>query len=133
MRPSTSSCSTAADASSTALKAPKAFVTLRASSSMARLGLRGPLPRAARKQGEQSAREEAGDDDNDGAINDERQAGAFAAKQAVGDLLQRHQDQGSHQRPEQQTGPAERRHDQHLDRDEDAEARFRIDEAEHDG
>src|SRR2546430_12009610 len=51
------------------------LVTLRASSNMVRLGLRGPLPRAARKQGEQSAREEAGDDDNNGAIDDERQAG----------------------------------------------------------
>ena len=88
---------------------------------------------AAREQGEQAARQEAGDDDDDGAVDDEGEAGAPAAEQAVGDLLQRHQDQRADQRPEQQPGAAERRHDQHLHRDQDAEARFRIDEAEHDG
>src|SRR5437879_2043578 len=77
-----------------ALKAPKAFVTLCASSSMAGLGLNGLLSPAAREQGKQSARQEAGDDDDDGAIDDEGEAGAFAAEQAVGNLLQRHQDQG---------------------------------------
>src|SRR3954466_13425145 len=57
IRPSTSPSSTDTDAPSTALKAPNALVTLRASISTAHL--------AAFEQREQPARQEAGDDDDD--------------------------------------------------------------------
>ena len=80
---------------------------------------------------ENAAGLEARDQDDDGAVDDEGQPRALAAEQIVGDFLQRHQDRGADQRPEQQAGAAERRHDQHLHRDQDAEPGFRIDEAEH--
>ena len=99
------------------------------------------LPRPARRrlapcpepvdQRQNAARLEARDDHDDGAVDDEGEARALAAQQIVGDFLQRHQDRRAHQRPEQQPGAAERRHDQHLHRDQDAEAGFGIDEAEH--
>src|SRR5215831_8326096 len=135
MSPSTSPSLTATEASSTALNAPKAIVSWLASSSMAGLGL-GRLALgtpAAGEEGQQSARQEASDDDDNCAIDHEGQPRAFAAEQAVGDLLQRHQDQRPHEGPKQQTCPAERGHDQHLDGDQDAAARLRVDEPEHDG
>src|SRR5882757_10882747 len=69
IRPSMSPSSTDTDASSTALKAPKALVTLFASISMAAHGL--ALCRTALEQGKQSARQEARDDHDDGAIDHE--------------------------------------------------------------
>src|SRR6516165_1125878 len=73
MSPRTSPALTATDASSTALKAPNAIVTWRASSSMAGLGVEGPprRPCRAREQGEQSARQEAGDDDDHRTVDHE--------------------------------------------------------------
>src|SRR5262245_36667433 len=135
MRPKTSPSMTATEASSTALNAPKAIVSWRASSSMAGLGFGalGRRPHARSEQGQQSARQEASDDDDDGAIDHERKPRAFATEQAVGNLLQRHQDQRPDERPKQQARPTERGHDEHLDRDQYAAARLRIDEAEHDG
>src|SRR6478672_1455062 len=103
--PSTSPCLTAMEALSTALKAPKAFVRLRASSSMRLPGgcgfafQRAPWPEHC----EYAARQEARDHDDNGAVDHERQPGTLAAEQAVGDLLQRDQDHGSDQRSEQQS------------------------------
>ena len=73
----------------------------------------------------------ARDQHDDRAIHHEGKARALAAEQVVGDFLQRHQDRRADQRPEQQAGAAERGHDQHLHRDQDAEPGFRIDESEH--
>src|SRR3954471_899839 len=123
IRPRMSPSSTDTEASSTALKAPNALVTLRASISTAHL--------AAVEQRQQAARQEAGDDHDDRAVDDEGEAGAPAAEQAVRQLLERHQDQRADQRAEKLAGAAERCHHHHLDRDQDAEARFGIDEAEH--
>src|SRR5215831_8631727 len=132
MSPSTSPSLTATEASSTALNAPKAIVRRLASSSMAGLGF-GRLACGRGKQGQQSARQEARDDDDNCAIDHKSKPRAFAAEQAVGKLLQWHQDQGPHERSKQQARPTERGHDQHLDGDQDAAARLRIHEAEHDG
>src|SRR3954470_14445590 len=123
IRPRMSPCSTDTEAPSTALKAPNALVTLRASISTAHL--------AAFEQREEPARQEAGDDHDDRAVDHEGDAGALASQQAVRQLLERHQDQGADQRAEQLAGAAQRCHHHHLDRDQDAEARFGIDEAEH--
>src|ERR1700676_3696606 len=139
IRPRMSPCSRVTEAPSTALKLPKAFVTLRASRSMGcsrgDCWLRGfvtfrPQPLDQRQN---AARLKARDQHDDGAIQDERQAGALAAEQVVGDFLQRHQDRSTDQRSEQQAGAAQRRHDQDLHGDQDAEPRFRIDETEHHG
>src|SRR5262249_17994191 len=95
MSPSTSPSLTATEALSTALKAPKAIVSWLASSSMAGLGF-ARLARGTHAPGEesqQSARQEASDDDNYRAIDHESKPRAFAAEQAVGNLLERHQDQ----------------------------------------
>src|SRR5215467_9805504 len=134
MSPSTSPSLTATEASSTALNAPKAIVSWLASSSMAGLGF-GRLARGthADEQGQQSAWQEASDDDDNRAIDHKSEPRTFAAEQAVGNLLQWHQDQRPHERSKQQARPPERGHDQHLDGDQDAKARLRIDEAEHDG
>src|SRR5262245_31626257 len=137
IRPRMSPCSSVTLAESTALKLPKALVTSCASRSMACFPRRRALLRLAAllhqpvDQGQDAARLEARDQKNDRAIDDKGQAGTFAAEQAVGDFLQRHQDRGAHQRPEQQARAAERGHDQDLHRDQDAETRLRIDEAEH--
>src|SRR5229473_4005445 len=137
IRPRMSPCSSVTDAASTALKLPKAFVTLRASRSMGgsccNCWLRGfaaPRPEPL-DQGQYAAGLKARDQYDDGAVNDEGQACALAAEQVVGDFLQRHQDRRTYQRTEQQAGAAQRRHDQHLHGDQDAEPGFRIDEYEH--
>src|SRR6478735_12210019 len=114
-------------AASTALKLPKALVTSRASRSMAgSLRGRGRLASVQQPvdQGQNAARLEPGDDHDDGAIDDEGEARALAAQEIVGDFLQRHQDRRAHQRPEHQRGAAQRRHDQHFYRNEDAEPGF---------
>src|SRR5665213_1527123 len=137
IRPRISPCSSVTDAASTALKLPNAFVTARASRSMGRsrdselilcFGALGP---ETVDQIEDTAGLKACDQHDDGAVNDKREPGALAAEQIVGDFLERHQDRSSDQRAEQQAGAAERRHDQYLHRDQNAQARFRIDETEH--
>src|SRR5258705_2138962 len=137
IRPRMSPCSSVTDAASTALKLPKAFVTLRASRSMGGsfrdrslrcLVAEGPNPLHQRQN---AARLKARDQYDDGAVDDKGQARALAAEQVVGDFLQRHQDRRTYQRPEQQAGAAQCRHGQHLHRDQDAEPGFRIDETEH--
>src|SRR3984893_12626435 len=139
IRPRMSPCSNVTEAASTALKLPKAFVMSRASRSMAcSHNSRGLLRLAALfqeplDQGQDAARLKARDQDDDRTVQHESETRALAAEQAVGDFLQRHQDRSTHQRAEQQPGAAERCHDQHLYRYQDAQARFRIDKAEHHG
>src|SRR5215212_4108396 len=89
IRPRISPSSTVTDASSTALKAPNAFITLRASISMAarRLRLRRRLGRTPFEQRQQPTRQEAGDDHNDGPVDHEGEAGTAAAEIAVRQLL----------------------------------------------
>src|ERR1700681_449006 len=137
IRPRMSPCSSVTEAASTALKLPKAFVTLRASRSMGcsfrddrRRVLAAPCPQPL-DQCQNAARLKARDQHDDGAVGDEGQPRALAAEQVVGDFLQRHQDRSPDQRPEQQTGAAECGHDQHLHRNQDAQSGFRIDESEH--
>src|SRR5712664_2257459 len=137
IRPRMSPSSTDTEASSTALKAPNALVTFFASISMAarrsggRVRLGGGPRRPALEQGEQPARQEARDDHDNGAIDHEGEARAAAAQIAVREFLEGYQDQRADQRAEQLAGAAEGRHHHHLDRDQDAETRFGIDEAEH--
>src|ERR1700729_2113350 len=84
IRPRISPCSSVTDAASTALKLPKAFVTLRASRSMRRSRCRvsgrhlvlAPRPDPL-DQGEDAARLKPRDQHNDRAVNDERQPGAL--------------------------------------------------------
>src|SRR5262245_25016621 len=140
IRPRMSPCSKVTLAESTALKLPKAFVMSRASRSMAgplcwaffrRLG--GAFREQAIDQLKDAAGLEARDQHDDAAIDHKGEACALAAEHAVGDLLQRHQDRRADERAEQQAGAAERGHDQHLHRDQNAEAGLGIDEAEHHG
>src|SRR5882757_3936269 len=98
IRPRISPCSSVTDAASTALKLPKAFVTLRASRSMGGSrrdgwlqGLATPRPDPL-DQGQNAAGLEARDQYDDGAVDDKGQARALAAEQVVGDFLQRYQD-----------------------------------------
>src|SRR3954468_7305352 len=89
IRPRMSPCSSVTDAESTALKLPKALGTSRASRSM-RCSRRdfclrsfaapGPEPL---DQGQNAARLKARDQYDDGAVHDEGQARALAAKQIV--------------------------------------------------
>src|SRR3954453_10279455 len=139
IRPRMSPCSSVTEALSTALKLPNAFVRSRASRSMGgslrndgfrRFAALRPQPV---DQGQNAAGLEPRDQDNDRAIDHECQSRTLAAEQVVGNLLQRHQDRGADQRPEQQAGAAERRHDQHFYGNQDAEPGFRIDESEHHG
>src|SRR6185295_11727555 len=81
IRPRMSPSSTETEASSTALKAPNALVIERASISMAVRRLRGygfRLPRSTGEQREESARQEARNDHDNGAIDHEGQTGALA-------------------------------------------------------
>src|SRR5471030_870302 len=137
IRPRISPCSSVTDALSTALKLPKALVTSRASRSMCCsrgdgcfrcFAAPGPQPH---DQVQNAAGLKARDQDNDRAVQNEGQPRTLAAEQVVGDFLQRHQDRGTDQRSEQQARAAQRRHDQYLDGDQDAEPGFRIDESEH--
>src|SRR5258708_4500788 len=139
IRPRMSPGSSVTEAASTARKLPKAFVTSRASRSMGRSRCNRRLRRSTAPrpnpldQRQNAARLEARNQHDDGAVDDEGEAGALAAEQIVGDLLQRHQDRSTDQRSEQQSGTAQRRHDQDLHRDQDPEPGFRIDETEHHG
>src|SRR3984893_15958206 len=102
IRPRMSPCSSVTLAASTALKLPKALVTSRASRSTGcSLGDRRRGRLALRPetidQRQDAARLEPGDDHDDGAVDDEGEAGTLAAQQIVGDFLQRHQDRRTHQ------------------------------------
>src|SRR3954451_24977865 len=132
IRPRMSPCSKVTEASSTALKLPNAFVISRASRSMASSRVLRRLA-APSEQAEQTAGLEARDHHDDRAIEHEGEPGALAAEPAVRDLLQRHQDRGTDQGPEQQPCPAQRRHDQDFHRNQDPEPGLGVDEAEHHG
>src|ERR1700730_13732820 len=67
------------------------------------------------------------------AIEDVGKARAAAAEPGIGCSLQWHQDQGAHQRPKQRARSAQGGDDHHLNRNKDAEAALRIDEAGLDG
>src|SRR5689334_4259475 len=123
IRPRISPCSSLTEAASTALKLPNDLVRLRASRSMGgsrrgrgfgRFARLGPEPI---DEHEDTARLEPCDQYDDGAVDYKGKTGPLATEQIVGNLLERHQDRRTDQRPEQQAGAAECRHDQHLDRD----------------
>src|SRR5437868_8521989 len=94
IRPRISPCCSVTDARSTALKLPNALVTSRASRSMG--GSPGnsgrssgaPLCPLPFDQGQNAARLKARDQHDDRAVDDERQSGALAAEQIVGNFLQ---------------------------------------------
>src|SRR5471032_2671363 len=131
IRPSMSPSSTETEASSTALKAPYALVIPRASICMAALRLGGLCRRRlALEQRQQAARQEARDDHDDRAIDDVGDAGTLATEIGIRQFLERHQDQRADQRAEQLARAAECCHHDHLHRDQDAEARLGVDEAE---
>src|SRR5215469_13710775 len=127
--PMMSPSATSRSASETARKLPNNCVTERASSSMAGLQLSGcharlqPIP-----QLEQAARLEACKQQDDSAVEDIGQTGSPTAECAVGRGLERHQDYGTDQRTEESADTAQRRRDDHLDRDQDAETAVRVDE-----
>src|SRR5882757_8891723 len=137
IRPRMPPCSSVTEAASTALKLPKAFVTLRASRSTGcsfrdcRLGCLVADGPNTLDQRQYAARLKARGQHDDGAIDDEGEPCPLAAEQVVGDFLERHQDRRTDQGSEQQAGAAECGHDQDLHRDQDAEPRLRIDEPEH--
>src|SRR4051812_36448583 len=116
MRPTISPSPTVRSASASAWKLPKLRETDCASSSMA---LAGPARRQAPPQLEEAARLETGEQQDDAAVEDVGQPGAAAAEEAVGRGLERHQDRGAEQGSEQRADAAQRRGDDHLDRDED--------------
>src|SRR5277367_522536 len=126
IRPMISCSSTARSAPDTARKLPNAFDTFLASSS---IGAPPALRHDAIPQLEQAAGLEARDQDDDAAIKNVGQSGAAAAEPGIGRDLQRDQDQRAEQRTEQHASAAQRRDDDHLHRDQDAEAGIRIDEA----
>src|SRR5690242_6841352 len=126
IRPMISPASTERSAPATARKLPNALETFFASSSTAA----PPFPgREAIPQIEQPARLEAGDDDDDAAVENVSEAGAAAAEPGVGRGLQRNEDRGAEQRAVERPRPAERGDDDHLHRNKDAEAALRIDES----
>src|SRR6266568_1921439 len=133
IRPMMSPSRTSRSASDTARKLPNNCVTARASSSMAGLERLGCPPARGEPEPEleQTARFEPRQQQDDAAIEDIGQTRSAAAECAVGGGLQRHQDDGADQRPEQGADAAECRGDDHLDGDQDAEAALRIDEANH--
>src|ERR1700722_13671008 len=126
IRPTISPSSTNRLAPATAWNAPNALETLVASSSMS---APPALRHNAMPQVDHAARFKTGDDDDDAAIENVGEARAAAAEQRIGRRLQRDQNQRTDQRTEQGTGAAERRHDDHLHRNQDAKARVGIDEA----
>src|SRR6185312_676261 len=130
MRPTISPLSTWRSAPATALKLPNALATFSALSSMTA----SPTPAEARRdalmpQLQKPARLEAGDQHDDAAIDDISEARAAATEPGVGRGLQRDEDHGAEQRAEQRAGAAQRRGDDELHRDEDAEPALGIDEA----
>src|SRR3954462_2675087 len=108
IRPRMSPCSMVTEAVSTALKLPNAFVTSRASRSMAWFRgyrMRGhfaPLGPKPFDQSQDAARLKTRDENDDGAIQHESQSRAFAAEQVVGEFLQWNQYRRTYQGTEQQ-------------------------------
>src|SRR6185312_13989025 len=129
MRPTISPLSTWRSAPATALKLPKALATFSALSSTAVLWAAVEARRQAVPQLQEPARLEAGDQHDNRAIYNVGEARAAAAKPGIGGGLQRHQDDRAQERPEQGPGAAQRRRDDELHRDEDAEPAIGIDEA----
>src|ERR1043165_3615970 len=130
IRPIISPSSIVRSAPATARRLPKVFETFCALSSI------GALPefrRNAMPHLVQPAGLEAGDDDDDAAIENIREPGAAAAEPGVGCGLQRDQDDGADERAIERARPAERRDDHHLYRHQDAEPAFGIDESGLDG
>ena len=82
-------------------------------------------------EGGDAAGLEAGDQQDDRAVDDEGDAGAAAAEHGVGGFLQRDQDDRADQRAEQRAGAAQGGDDQHLHRDQDAQRAVGVDEADH--
>src|SRR5262245_30177224 len=117
-----------------ATKLPKLRETSRALSSMAHRDGFTPARPALRylvPQVEQPARLEARQDNDNAAVENIGQPRAAAAEQRIRHRLQRDKDHGAEQGAEQSAGTAKRRDDDHLDRAQDAEAAFGIDEADH--
>src|SRR5690349_8310165 len=79
---------------------------------------------------QQPAGLEASEDHDDAAIEDEGESTAATAKPAVRGALQRNQNERADQRSIERAGAAERRDDDHLHGDEDAESTFGIHEAQ---
>src|ERR1700761_3441603 len=96
--PRMSPSSTETEASSTALKAPKALVMRRASISMAARLFNGLGDcRLALEQRPGPARQETRDDHDDRAVDDVGEARALAAEVGIRQFLERHQDQRADQ------------------------------------
>src|SRR5260221_1111063 len=130
MRPTISPASTCRSALATALKLPKAFATFSALSSMAALAALVEARRhAVMQQVQQPARLEARDQHDDRAVYNVGEARAAAAEPGVGGGLQGDEDRRAQERPQQRAGAAQRRGDDELHRDEDAEPAVGIDEA----
>src|SRR4051794_36163079 len=120
IRPMISPSATSRSAPSTALNEPNALTMACASRNTGRAPGRGTAGLARREglpERRHAAGLEAGDNDDDGAVDDESDAGAPAAEDGVGGFLQRDQDDGANQRPQQRAGAAKRRDDDHFDRD----------------
>src|SRR5271169_1320328 len=117
--PIMSPSSTARSAPRTARNSPNALETLVASSSTQSSPQIG---RDSAPEIEQAAGLEARDQHDDAAVKNVGQPGAAAAEQAVGRGLQRNEDQRADRRAEQGAGAAEGCDNQHLHRDENAEA-----------
>src|SRR5215472_34292 len=130
MRPTISPSATVRSASATAVKPAKRLVTFSALSSMAwRWRASGARCGQSVPELEKTARLEAGDEHDDAAVDDESEAGAAAAKPGVGRGLQRHEDDRAEERAEERSSAAQRCDDDHLHRNENAEAAVGIDEA----
>src|SRR5579883_528158 len=136
IRPTISPAATVRLASLSARKPPKARLTFCASSStgfLRRWRRRQALrrePAQLRPQLDDAARLEPGDQHDDAAIDHVGEAAAARAEPGVGRALQRDQYDGADDRAIERAGAAERRDDDHLHRDQNAEAALRIDEAE---
>src|SRR5262249_44745574 len=132
-RPTMSPSATSRLACDNATKAPKLRETSFASSSMLdlRVAAATQVRRDAPRQLDQPAGREARQQQDDAAVEGIGEAGAAAAEQAVGGGLERHQDDGAEQRSGQGANTAQGRGDHQLDRREDTEAAFGIDEADH--
>src|SRR3954453_7784504 len=122
IRPMISPSSIERSAPATARRLPKVFETFCALSSIC------PLPelrRDALPHLVQPARLESRDDHDDAAVENVGESSAAAAEPSVRRGLQWNEDDGADQRPIERTGSAERRDDDHLHRNQNAEAALR--------
>src|SRR5579859_2035807 len=127
IRPTISPASTESEASASATKPPKAFETSWVSSST------GDSRGETAPELQHPAGLEAREDHDDAAVEDEREAAAAAAEPAIRGTLQRHEDECADQRTVERAGATQRRRDDHLHGDEDAEATLGIHEAHLEG